>query len=323
MNWHRVLLICCIALPPLAARAATSANYSLEPAVLDSGGLGTSSTNYRADASAAAGGAMSSELYSGRTGFAGQLGDAVATSIVITAPLLEVEEGGTCQLGASLEYDDQTTSELPAASITWSVLSGPISAISSAGLISGGPVYQNSPALVSAVFQGFSTTAEVTVCNTAGDNFADYANDGIPDVWQVQYFGAPPKVMAAALADPDGDGLNNLQEFAFGMNPMLRSNSPVTWNGTMQVSSGAPTQLVTNNNGAFAFRVVYARRKDYESAHLTYTGEFSADLVTWKASTATPTVLADDGWMQAVSVPYPFSVAGRKARYFRLKVETQ
>jgi hypothetical protein len=39
------------------------------------------------------------------------------------------------------------------------------------------------------------------------------------------------------------------------------------------------------------------------------------------ASTATPAVLADDGHMQAVSVPYPLFVAGKKARYFRMKVE--
>ena len=325
MNWHRVILLGCTALTPLAARAATSANYSLEPAVLDNGGLGTSSTNYRANASAAAGGAMSSSQYSDRTGFAGQLGDAVATSLVITAPLFEVEEGGTCQLGASLVYDDQSTSELPPASITWSVLDGPISAISSAGLITGGPVYQNTTARVSAVFQGFSTTQEVTVTNTAagGDNFGSYANDGLPDVWQVQYFGEPPNAKAAPLADPDGDGYNNLQAFAFGMNPMQGKPSPVTWIGTMQVNPGVPVQLVTNKNSVFTFRAVYARRKDYESVHLVYTVEFSGDLLTWKASTATPTVLADDWRMQVVSVPYPFSVAGKKARYFRVKVETQ
>ncbi|MEI8039402.1 MAG: hypothetical protein WCJ14_13525, partial [Verrucomicrobiota bacterium] len=138
MNPRHVLLIFCTALAPVAAQGATSANYSLEPAALDNGGLATGSANYQANSSAAAGGAMGSSLYSDRTGFAGQLGDAVATSIVITAPLMEVGEGGTCQLGVSLVYDDQTTSQLPPESITWSVLSGPIAAISSTGLITGG-----------------------------------------------------------------------------------------------------------------------------------------------------------------------------------------
>ena len=323
MNWHRVILLGGTVLTPFAARAATSANYSLEPAVLDNGGLGTSSANYQANSSAAAGGAMGSSLYSDSTGFAGQLDDAVATSIVITAPLLEVEEGGTCQLGVSLVYDDLTTSELPPESITWSVLSGPVAAISSAGLITGGTVYQNSQALISAVFQGFSTTQEVTVNNTAGDNFGSYANDGLPDVWQVQYFGEPPKAMAAPLADPDGDGYNNLQAFAFGMNPMQGKPSPVTWIGTMQVNPGVPAQLLANKDGAVTYQAVYARRKDYEFFQLAYTVEFSGDLRTWEASTATPTVLADDWRMQAVSVLCPFSVAGKKACFFRVKVEAQ
>ena len=323
MNWHRVILLGCTVLTPLVVQAATSASYSLEPAVVDDGGLGTRSTNYQASASAAAGGVASSEWYSDRTGFAGQLDDAVATSIVITAPTLAVAEEGTCQLGASLVYDDQSTMELPPESLTWSVVSGPISAISSTGLITGSPVYQDSPALVGAVFNEFSTTLEVTVTNIAGDNFGSYANDGLPDVWQVQYFGAPPNAKAAPLADPDGDGYTNLQAYAFGMNPMLGKPSPVRWIGTMQVNPGVPTQLVTNKNGVFAFRAVYARHKDYESVHLVYTPEFSGDLLNWKASTATPTVLADDWRMQVVSVPYPFSVAGKKARYFRVKVEAQ
>jgi hypothetical protein len=93
------------------------------------------------------------------------------------------------------------------------------------------------------------------------------------------------------------------------------------WNGATQVGGGVPTQLVTSGNGTFTFRAVYARRKDYVAAHISYTAEFSGDLLTWKASTATPSVLSDNGQMQAVAVPYPFFVAGKKAHYFRVKVE--
>jgi len=323
MNWQRMLLVCNTWLTPFTAQAATSANYTLEPAVVDNGGLSTSSTNYQADSSAGPGGALNSQQYSDRTGFAGQLNDIVPTSIIITSPTLTVDEGSTSQLGVSLVFDDQSTLELAPESVTWSVVSGPISSISNTGLIAGEAVYQNSPAIVRAVSKEFSIEQEITVCNIEGDNFGTYANDGIPDVWQVQYFGVPPKAMAAPSADPDGDGYNNLQAFAFGMNPVQGKPSPVTWIGTMQVNPGVPTQLITNKNGVFTFRAVYARRKDYESVHLIYTVEFSGDLITWKASTATPTVLADDWRMQVVSVPYPFSVAGKKARYFRVKVETE
>ena len=53
---------------------------------------------------------------------------------------------------------------------------------------------------------------------------------------------------------------------------------------------------------------------------LTYTPQFSADMVTWRDSTATPVVLADDGVNQIVSVPYPVFIAGKKARFFRINV---
>ena len=317
MNWHRVILLCGAFLPPFAARAATSENYALEPAALDNGGRATSSANYQANASATPGALAYSSSYTSRTGFAGQLYDGVA----ITLPTLTVNEGANCQLSATLVCDDQTTTSLAAASLTWTVLSGPVSAVSGAGLATAGTVYQDSQALVRGEYQTFAATLELSVLNTSDDNFGTYADDGLLDTWQVQYFGLPPNPMAAAAANPRGNGLNNLQQFAFGMNPLQGDSPPVTWNGTAQVEGGVPTQLATTSNGSFTFRAIYARRKDYVAAHLSYTAEFSGDLLTWKASTATPAVLADDGHLQAVSVPYPFFVAGKKARYFRVKVE--
>ena len=62
------------------------------------------------------------------------------------------------------------------------------------------------------------------------------------------------------------------------------------------------------------------RRKDYIAAGLTYTPQFSVDMQTWQDSTATPTVLADDGTWEIVSVPYIRSIGGRKARFFRMSV---
>jgi hypothetical protein len=321
MDLHPILLFASISLAPLATQAASSANYSLEPAALDNAGLTTTSANYRANSSATPGAASSSGTYTLRTGFAGQLHDGVALSIHGSELLLSINEGAAHQLSATLAYDDQTTSALAAESLSWSVLSGPLSAVSGAGWVSAGAVYQDTMAHVGGVYQTFSATLDVTVLNTNDDNFAAYASDGLPDAWQVQYFGLPPKPQATALADFDGDGLSNLQEYAFGMNPTQGSSPPVMWNGATQVGGGVPTQLVTSGNGTFTFRAVYARRKDYVAAHISYTAEFSGDLLTWKASTATPSVLSDNGQMQAVAVPYPFFVAGKKAHYFRVKVE--
>jgi hypothetical protein len=53
---------------------------------------------------------------------------------------------------------------------------------------------------------------------------------------------------------------------------------------------------------------------------LTYIVQFSGDLITWVSSSAVPTVIADDGVIEAVTVPYPFFVNGLKARFFRVQV---
>lgn len=44
-------------------------------------------------------------------------------------------------------------------------------------------------------------------------------SDEIPDTWRIQYFGSVVNAAAAPDADPDGDGMTNLQEFRAGTNP--------------------------------------------------------------------------------------------------------
>jgi hypothetical protein len=52
---------------------------------------------------------------------------------------------------------------------------------------------------------------------------------------------------------------------------------------------------------------------------ITYTVEFSPDLTSCTASTATPTVIADDGTHEVVRVPMP---ASQTRHFFRVKVQT-
>ena len=129
------------------------------------------------------------------------------------------------------------------------------------------------------------------------------------------------------LDDADSDSVNNLFEFAFGTNPgSSATGSPAliytgtfAGNGTLAL----PGQPITRFEPSFNnvdFRAVFIRRKDYLAAGLTYTPQFSANLVNWQDSAAAPTVLADDGTWQVVSVPYPRAIAGRKARFFRILV---
>jgi autotransporter-associated beta strand protein len=126
--------------------------------------------------------------------------------------------------------------------------------------------------------------------------------------------------------DPDGDGFNNLMEFAFGTNPLSASSGAVSWTGGTVNSHGQPTTSVANIVNGVDFRAVFGRRKDYVAAGLTYTVQFSADLSVWVDSTDPVTVLASDSEIDVVSVPYPLFIEVnaqhdmKKPTYFRVNV---
>lgn len=130
------------------------------------------------------------------------------------------------------------------------------------------------------------------------------------------------------MDDYDGDGASNLLEFAFSTIPSSDYNGPgpLLYGGTFAgggqlKAPGQPVILWETAPGGPDIRALYTRRKDYEAAGLIYTAQFSADLVTWTDSGVTPSVLAENASAQIVSIPYPELEAGKKARFFRLKVE--
>ena len=84
---------------------------------------------------------------------------------------------------------------------------------------------------------------------------------------------------------------------------------------------GKPIALPDPTNTGSEHRAIFVRRKDHVAVGLSYIPKFSSSLVTWEDCTVTPTVLADDGTYQAVSVPFPASIGGETARFFILTVE--
>lgn len=124
--------------------------------------------------------------------------------------------------------------------------------------------------------------------------------------------------------DPFANGGSELMKFAFGQEPGSGSVPLVyegTFNSAQRISaSGTPITLGEPTTNGLDFRALFVRRSDYVSAGLIYLTQFSADLVNWVNSNATPVVLADDGTHQIVSVPYPPNVGKKKARFFRVSV---
>jgi hypothetical protein len=307
---------------PLAARGGTSADYSIGPVVLDGGGVAGSSAAYSVNPATAAGAAGASLNYAVRTGYAGQLLDRVSIAIDEPTSPMTLNERAALQLAVTEFHDDSTRGILPVESVSWSVQSGPLASINSTGLATAGSVYQNTVAVGRAAIGSLSDTLNLTIANTGLDDLAPYAADGLPDVWQVSHFGLNG-TQASINSDADSDSLSNLQEYAFGTNPLQASGAAVQWSGSTFLSAGVPVPYATTVNGSFSYRAVFSRRKDYSAVGLSYAVEFSADLVTWKASTATPTRLADNVEVEAVYVPYIIFVNGRKATFFRVKVQSR
>ena len=94
----------------------------------------------------------------------------------------------------------------------------------------------------------------------------------------------------------------------------------------MVTGHGLPIAVVTNIPNSVDYRAVFGRRKNYLAAGLTYTVQFSADLNAWVNSSATPSVVASDATMDAVSVPYPLFIATargvEKPTFFRVAVSS-
>lgn len=315
------VMICAWCVLPVSLMAQGSADYQLTPMVVDQAGLRGKSQDYTLDSSSSAGGSGSSTDYTLRVGYAGQLMDATSISIDEAPTPLTLNERGTLQLTVTAVYDDMSRSPLPGNSLSWMVQSGPFSSISAGGLVTAGSVYQDTAAVGRATYGSLSDTVSVSVLNTGNDDFGPYAADGLSDLWQAQYFGESGSQGGPAL-DPDGDGMSNFQEYAFGLNPAVGSSPTMSWSGIQLQQRGVPLPYASKNGGTFTFRAVFLRRKDYLAAGLRYAVEFSGDLTDWRASSSTPSIIAEDSEVQAVSVPYPFFVNGKKARFFRVKVET-
>jgi autotransporter-associated beta strand protein len=135
----------------------------------------------------------------------------------------------------------------------------------------------------------------------------------------------------ALASNPDGDSLNNLQEFAFGTDPTASVLRLISFDsGGAVTAPGIPKLMNFAAAGQAAdFRAVFGRRKDHVAAGLNYAVHFSADMTMWTASGTTPTVLTgatNPGDIEAVSVPYPSAVpvtgggAAQPPKFFRVLV---
>jgi hypothetical protein len=197
----------------------TSANYSVSADTADPGGARSASTSYTHDGSLGGVVGVSTVATPAETakhGYLGQLYE--VTGLAVNATPATVDETSSRQLSTWQELDDNSQIAISAASVAWSIVTGPLTDISTAGLATAGTVYENTPARVQGSYASLSGLFDLTVLNILPDNFGSYANDTLDDDWQVLHFGQD-NTDAAPLKDPDGDGQNNHFEFVAGLIP--------------------------------------------------------------------------------------------------------
>lgn len=120
-----------------------------------------------------------------KQGYAAQLYE--VNGLLVSATPATLNEGETRQLSAQATLDDATLLALDPLEVAWSVLSGPLTGIDSAGVATATIVYQTSAASVQGAWGGFSGTLDLGVLDTNPDNFGSYAGDGLADSWQREY----------------------------------------------------------------------------------------------------------------------------------------
>jgi hypothetical protein len=228
--------------PVSFAGSSSSANYTITPATIDSGGdrLTATSPDYTIDATLGTIAGTSSAgtpAHVVKAGYAGQLYDEVA--LIVSTDPVTLDEGSTRQLHATALLDDSTLLFLDATAVNWSVASGPITSVSTDGLATAGVVYQNTPAQVQGVRQGHSDLVDLSVVDVSLDNFGTYAGDQIDDAWQVLNFGQN-SANAGPTLDPDGDGQSNIFEFAAGTGP---TNAQSNFHVRIERVTGQPNTM--------------------------------------------------------------------------------
>ena len=77
---------------------------------------------------------------------------------------------------------------------------------------------------------------------------------------------------------------------------------------------------MSDGAGGVTHFAAFARRKDNISVGLTYTVQFAPNLASWTVSAVTPTAIADDGEIEIVTVPFPATINGGPAAFFKVGV---
>lgn len=138
------------------------------------------------------------------------------------------------------------------------------------------------------------------------------------EIWRAGYFGSPDNSgNGADSADPDHDGVVNVLERAFNLNP-TQAGVPVLSSGTG--TSGLPLIRVVGTGAGTHLTVEFIRRKAATNSGLTYAPQFGSglDAASWQPASGSLSVQSIDTEWERVTIND--SLSGQVMRFGRVKV---
>ncbi len=138
--------------------------------------------------------------------------------------------------------------------------------------------------------------------------------------WQRLYF-TPAQIAEPAITGPmadfDGDGISNLLEFALNLDPTFREIAAMEPGTGLR---GLPALSLATVDGNTRLTLEFVRRTSTSGAGLTYTPQFSSDLLDWQSGGGTETVTPINPRWERVKVVDFLSTLEAPKRFARLCV---